>query len=329
MKKGVTPVVATVLLMTITIGAAGTLYTVLGDNIDRAEQTETDIGLNTGSLEVETCYLESDKTYIVLRNSGQSAVNASGLNLLLNNIPRDFNVTPELADPRSTFSVEIDDKIGGNTDLTLTNGDQSRDFSCYNLPDGKPVRIVSIGFDARQSEGGNAPIPPAGTASSFGGIYNSYDDSNILPGTRSYGVAAFNRTTESFIWTRQYDIYEGDDADGDGTEDGIEAAGSLASDLNALPETEDVVVIVATADEPQRHRLSNGLESAMYSIGASEDIYGASNTEPGPFTYRSAYALVGSPGLNKGQAYLERYAGNLDYDLDSWLDVTYEIETDR
>lgn len=329
MVKGVTPVVATVLLITITIGAAGTLYTLVGSNIDRADGTDTDIGLNTGSLEVETCYLESDNTYVVLRNSGQSAVNASGLNLLLNNLPRDFNATPDVADPQNTFSVEIDDKIGGSTDLTLTNGDQSKDFSCYNLPDGKPVRIVSIGFDARQSEGGNAPIPPGSDASSYGGIYNAYSESNILPGARSYGVAAFNRTTESFIWTRQYDIHENSDADGDGTEDGIEAAGNLASDLNALPETEDVVVIVATADEPQRHRLSNGLESAMYSIGASQDTYGASNSEPGPFTYRSAYALVGSPGLNKGQAYMERYAGNLDDDPDSWLDVTYEIETDR
>lgn len=327
--KGVTPVVATVLLITITVGAAGTLYTLVGDNVDRGRDMETDIGLNTGSLEVETCYLESDKTYIVLRNSGQSAVNASGLNLLLNNIPRDFNVTPEVADPQGTFSVEIGDKIGGSTDLTLTNGDQSKDFSCYNLPDGKPVRILSIGYSARQSEGGSAPIPPAGTASSFGGIYNSYDDSNILSGTRSYGVAVFNRTPESFIWKRQYDIHENGDADGDGTEDGIEAAGRLASDLNSLPETEDVVVVVATGDEPQRHRLSNGLESAMYSIGASGDVYGASNSEPGPFTSRSAYALVGSPGLNKGEAYLERYSGNLDNDPDSWLDVTYEIETDR
>lgn len=181
--------------------------------------------------------------------------------------------------------------------------------------------MYSIGFDARQSEGGNAPLPPSGDPADYGGTYVGSSRTQLLDGTRSYGVSVFNKETGSWMWHRTYDVYESGDADNDGTVDGIEAAGRMANDLNNLPEDGDIVVFVTTQDEPQTHRLSNGLESAMYGIGASSSVFGASD-----FKYRSAYLLIGSPALSQGEAYVEEYKGSVDRSPHAWVKEIYTLK---
>jgi len=319
MKKGITPVVATVLLMTITIGAVGTLYGIVQGDLQRqTENTDgTDITLNTQGLRLESCYLNADSTSIVMRNNAREAVNASGYTVLINGKIVTSTTNKEVVNPQQTFTTEINRKIGGSQDIILTNGENDASFNCANLPDGKQLRLISIGQDARQSEGGTAPIPPDGNSNSYGGIYNGYNDQPIETesedGEVGYSVALINRTNRTIVHDESYDI-----ADSTQKQNFNNSLDTWNSSYN----TEEMVVTIATSEEPENNRLSDGLEENMYAMGASENIYGSSSFKTG-----SAYALVGSPGLSKGEAYLELYEGDTDNDQDAWIDTTYEIET--
>ena len=316
MKKGITPVVATVLLMTITIGAVGTLYGIVQGDLQRqTENTDgTDITLNTQGLRLESCYLNTDSTSIVMRNNAREAVNASGYTVLINGKIVTSTTNKEVVNPQQTFTTEINRKIGGSQDIILTNGENDASFNCANLPDGKQLRLISIGQDARQSEGGTAPIPPDGNSNSYGGLYNAYKDQPIETysedGEVGYSVALINRTNRTIVHDETYNP-------------GSEKS-SLVNELddwNSTYNTEEMVVTIATSEEPESNRLGN-LEDKMYAMGASQNIYGSSSFKTG-----SAYALVGSPGLSEGEAYLELYEGDTDNDPEAWIDTTYEIET--
>jgi flagellin-like protein len=136
MRKGVTPVVATVLLMTITIGAAGTLYTVIEtQQQNTAAQTDTDLRLNTDQLRVESCYNQSSSTFLVVRNNGQDAVNTSEITPLTNSTTvSSYTADPEIVDPQGSFTIEFMDQFGSETLITLTAGTGNPvDYNCYQL----------------------------------------------------------------------------------------------------------------------------------------------------------------------------------------------------
>ena len=135
--KGVTPVVATVLLMAVTIGAAGTLYTVVQQNQEQTrENIDTDLPLNPNQLDVETCYNQSTNTYLRIRNTGQSAINSSKMTALLNGTietKSTYSTSPEIVDPQRIFDIEFTNQFGPDTQIILTDGDQTLEYSCYQL----------------------------------------------------------------------------------------------------------------------------------------------------------------------------------------------------
>lgn len=137
MKKGITPVVATVLLITVTFAAAGTLYTMVEDNVNRAEETsDTDLPLNVNSLKVDQCYTKSGRTFLVVRNSARDAMNASRMTLLVNGSiesESNYRINKEIVNGQRTFTVNMSGVLGRETTLQLTNGQSSLKYSCYNL----------------------------------------------------------------------------------------------------------------------------------------------------------------------------------------------------
>lgn len=176
------------------------------------------------------------------------------------------------------------------------------------------VQLISIGYNARQSEGGNATIPPGGTASDYGGLYDAENGKKLLDGSRSYGMSVYDLDTDGFQYHRTYDIYDGSNGESE--------AERMVQDIQDIGNDKSKIVMVTTQDEPQTNRLHGDLPSEMYDLGASERLFGGPDTR---FMYRSAYLMVGRPGLGKGNAYIEKYAGEEDRSPDAWVTATFKL----
>jgi flagellin-like protein len=137
MSKGITPVVATVLLIAVTFAAAGTVYTLVEENTNRAEENirDADLGLNVDTLVVENCYNQYGNTHIVMRNSApDSSINASQITPLLNGtVQENFDTTPEIVEPQRSFTVNLSTQFGDETQVILTDGDTQIRHTCYSL----------------------------------------------------------------------------------------------------------------------------------------------------------------------------------------------------
>jgi len=198
-------------------------------------------------------------------------------------------------------------------DVTMERKGDQITLECVggNSAKTEKVQLISIGLKARQSEGGNAPIPPGGTDADYGGVYDAENGRQLHDGSRSYGMSVYDLDTNSFQYHRNYDVYGNSDE-----------ADQMAQDIEDLGNDQSKIVLITTQDEPQSNRLHGDLPDEMYDLGASEDVYGASSNQ---FVYRSAYVLVGRPGLGEGNAYLEKYKGEDDNHEDSWVDVNFEL----
>jgi hypothetical protein len=128
----------------------------------------------------------------------------------------------------------------------------------------------------------------------------------LKSGGRSYNVSVYNRLTNTWDSHTTYDVF-GDAAN----------AGIMAAALNALGS--DKIVVIFTYDEPQSNRTTNSLPDAIYRCGGSRGIFASGN-----FMYRSAYILIGIPGLGEGNG-IELYAGDTDRDADAWVDTSIQI----
>jgi hypothetical protein len=116
--------------------------------------------------------------------------------------------------------------------------------------------------------------------------------SNLSSFVRSYNVMTINRITGETTVTN-YDVFGGT------------GAIPLTNYLNSL--TSSVIVIIATFDEP-RTNISADLIVAIKRCGGSTN-FGSSLSPPGFITYRSAYLLLGIPGIGTGNG-IERYVGD-------------------
>lgn len=216
----------------------------------------------------------------------------------------EYRATTSYDSSNQCFDVTLE-QTGDQITMDCIGGFQSKT---------EKVKLISIGFNARQSEGGNATIPPGGTASDYGGVYDAENGEQLLDGSRSYGMSVYDLDTDSFQYHRTYDIYD--------STNGESEADRMAQDIENLGNDQSKIVMVTTQDEPQTHRLHGDLPSEMYDLGASERVFGAGDRQ---FFYRSAYLMVGRPGLGKGNAYIEKYAGDEDRDPNAWVTATFEL----
>lgn len=204
-------------------------------------------------------------------------------------------------------------RTGECFDVTIQSTDAQASLDCiggFNA-ETEEVRLISIGYNARQSEGGTAPIPPSESASDYGGVFDAENGRKIHDGSRSYSMSVYDLDTNSFQYHRTYDVYGSTDE-----------AERMAQDIEDLGNDRSKIVMITTQDEPQTNRLHGDLPDELYDLGASERVFGASDTQ---FKYRSAYVLVGRPGLGRGNAYIEKYSGEEDRGPDAWVDTTFEL----
>ena len=137
MSKGITPVLATILLMSVTIAAAGTLYTMVENNVNKG-QDSADRGLpvNMDSLKVEACYKDNSNSLIDIRNTARNTINASEVAVVLNGSIQDrseYEIEPELVTRQRVFTVNISKDFGPETVIELSKGQQNLRHNCYNF----------------------------------------------------------------------------------------------------------------------------------------------------------------------------------------------------
>lgn len=123
-----------VLLITITLAAAGTLYTTTQNFI--SSQPPPDIGLKLTEIQFEHCYNEASQTHMVLRNGHAEAMNTSKIDVFLDARihPRsNYTTSPEIVDPQKSFEIVLDSTISSDTQVMITSDDNSKKFKCLSL----------------------------------------------------------------------------------------------------------------------------------------------------------------------------------------------------
>ena len=180
-------------------------------------------------------------------------------------------------------------------------------------------------------------IVSAGLSATSGALVNisGFSANGISPGFYTYtppsnmnGTPLANITLGNFI--RSYNVLTIDRKGGFTTIRGFDVfneqfgpgATAMASYLNSL--TSSVIVIISTYDEPKNsvsNSLPIGLISAIQRCGGSSDF---GSNPPGILYYRSAYILVGIPGIgvNKG---LQKYSGSSDNNVNAAIDLRLYI----
>lgn len=123
-----------VLLITITIGAAGTLYATTQNFVQN--QPTPDIGFKLGEFQFEQCYNQASQTHIILRNGYSEAMNTSKMDLFLDariQPKSSYATTPEIVDPKESFEIVLDSTITRRVEVMISDGDTSMRFKCLNL----------------------------------------------------------------------------------------------------------------------------------------------------------------------------------------------------
>jgi len=141
-RKGITPVIAVVLLMFVTIGGAGVIYEVFTETQNQAQSFEPDINLNQDSFRIESCWNTTPQTLrLSIRSEASDAINVSGVPFRVegNDLVRGDNITfsKEIVDPQETFTTTIDDinDLTSETRIDILTAQETINYRCFRLPD--------------------------------------------------------------------------------------------------------------------------------------------------------------------------------------------------
>lgn len=276
--------------------ALSKITTIVTDSVlDKSEKPE--IVRQYNAITAEQSGIDSRATAYSItteKTSYDSAVTA--LTSYLTGLSPAYNsYTTDTAIVRATFITKFNDVYTARQSvlnkIAQVAGERANWTGVTSRP--KMFRVVSKG---------NSTV----YASHATGIFDE-SDTSLGAASRSYRVAVFTRATGALDSVTAYDVFGG-----------TAAATSMANALNALGS--DKIVVIYSDDEPQGNRLFGTLPAAMYRCGASTAVYGSTNL----FKYRSAYILIGIPGIGAGKGW-EAYAGATDSATDAWLDVAFSI----
>jgi len=132
-RKGITPVIAVVLLISITVSAAGSVYYYVnaaqpnvGDNV------EDELGENF-QINFESCWDDGSGYSYSIRNTGEEAFNSSKIDVLVNSQPGNtYNFDQTVVNPQNTVQLFVDGVNNGDT-IELIMGEQKYQETCRGL----------------------------------------------------------------------------------------------------------------------------------------------------------------------------------------------------
>ena len=212
--KGVTPIVATVLLIFIGIGAVSGAY-VYSNNI--MQDSKPDFTLNIDNLNAETCYRTNLRTKFVVRNSNEEAINTSLSEVYINDQRTEAeNISEDIVGPGQSFTVTMPPEVEVNiTDsVKIFYGDSFFNILCEDFE--RPS--VSSAF----SEGGDR-------------INSIYFSNSIVPRTSSTSLcigdtcpqSTGNGPTSQFDTTNEFVNLKGDAINGSLIADSATGSGNV------------------------------------------------------------------------------------------------------
>lgn len=139
LRKGITPVVAIVLLIAVTVGAGGTIYSMVINTQSSVENPEEQLNLNPSSVEFESCWgTQADPNFSV-RNTGPEAMNASEVPVRVNgtylDYPGDYQIPEPIVDPQATFTLDVDipEDMNEESQIGLIIEGEATTYQCRNL----------------------------------------------------------------------------------------------------------------------------------------------------------------------------------------------------
>lgn len=140
MRKGITPVVAVVLLMGITVSGSLTVYQMFSGVQSSAEQYRPEIQLSSNSLTVESCWGTQDDPKLMVRSNSQETFNASLIPLRVNNTllsqeANDYNIDDPIVDPQESFQIHINisQQVTEKATISLLTAEENINYQCLNL----------------------------------------------------------------------------------------------------------------------------------------------------------------------------------------------------
>ncbi|WEL22904.1 type IV pilin N-terminal domain-containing protein [Candidatus Nanohalovita haloferacivicina] len=132
-RKGITPVVAVTLLITVTVAASGAIYLQINQVQQNARQ-EANI-FDQDQITIEACNSNPAQTTVYIRNSNTKAINTSKLKVIINQRPpeEDYSFQPQIVDPQRDFRLEIYNTDLNRSDLIEVIGRNNRfTYRCLN-----------------------------------------------------------------------------------------------------------------------------------------------------------------------------------------------------
>lgn len=138
-RKGITPVVAVVLLIGVTVAGGGTIYQLVLTTQQQAENPTEQLNINPSTVEFESCWGTSSDANFSIRNTGQDAINASEIPVRVNRTyleeaDGDYAVRPQIVDPQQTFTLDlITPNINSESRVAMVLEGESISYQCRNL----------------------------------------------------------------------------------------------------------------------------------------------------------------------------------------------------
>lgn len=137
-RKGITPVVAIVLLISVTVAGGGVIYNMVVATQEQAQNPSDQLNLNPDSVAFESCWGTVSDANFSIRNTGQSAINASEIPVRVNRTyisesAGDYSVNPSLVDPQQTFTLDINIPVNSDSPIGLVLEGDAITYQCRNL----------------------------------------------------------------------------------------------------------------------------------------------------------------------------------------------------
>ncbi len=138
-RKGITPVVAIVLLIAIVVAGGGAMYSMVTASMEQAENPSDRLNINPSTVEFESCWGTQSDANFSIRNTGQSAINASEIPVSVNTTflsleDGDYNMNPSIVDPQQSFTLDLDSPtINDESKIALVLEGEAITYQCRNL----------------------------------------------------------------------------------------------------------------------------------------------------------------------------------------------------
>lgn len=139
-RKGITPVVAVVLLIAIVVAGSFTVYKSVRSAQTQFVDQNPELPISADSVSFESCWGTPTDPNFSVRNSADKAINVSEIPVRVNRTyldrPADYTLSQTIVNPKGTFTLDITNPpqpLNEETEVSLILDEETVSYSCRNL----------------------------------------------------------------------------------------------------------------------------------------------------------------------------------------------------